>query len=121
MTNHFKLSKLIHFWLICFISISLLLFSIPVWGHGGKTHGGSNFSSFQAVQKAGELYDKLLKAEKLPESWETTLTEIDVETRQAEAKKEYMVRFTRSEGDPESVYFFFSISGDYTGSNFTGE
>lgn len=93
----------------------------PVWSHGGKSHGGTGFSSLQAVQKATELYDRLIKTEKLEEAWETGLATIDVSTRQTNGKREYVVRFSRVEGDPGSVYFFFDQRGEYSGSNFTGQ
>jgi hypothetical protein len=32
-----------------------------------------------------------------------------------------VVRFSRIEGDPGSVYFFFDQQGEYSGSNFTGQ
>jgi hypothetical protein len=95
--------------------------ALPAWSHGGKSHGGTGFSSLQAVQKATELYDRLIKTEKLEEVWETGLTTIDVSTRQTSGKREYVVRFSRVEGDPGSVYFFFDQRGEYSGSNFTGQ
>lgn len=103
------------------IAAMILAGSLPVLAHGGKSHGGTGFSSLQAVQKATELYDRLIKMEKLEEAWETGLTTIDVSTRQADGKREYVVRFSRVEGDPESVYFFFDQQGEYSGSNFTGQ
>ncbi|HSO20587.1 MAG TPA: DUF6488 family protein [Desulfosarcina sp.] len=95
--------------------------ALPAWGHGGKSHGGTGFSSFQAVQKAAELYDRLIEMDKLEEAWETELTTIDVSTRQAGDRQEYVVRFRRTDGDPDSVYFFFDQQGEYSGSNFTGQ
>jgi len=103
------------------VAMLILVSVLPAWSHGGKSHGGSGFSSLQAVQKATELYDRLIKTEKLEEAWETGLTTIDVSTRQADGKREYVVRFSRVEGDPGSVYFFFDQQGEYSGSNFTGQ
>ena len=119
-TNSFTSMKLRT--MIAISAVMLILASaLPAWGHGGKTHDGSGFSSFQAIQKATELYDRLIKMEKLEEEWETDLTAIDVSTRGASGAHEYVVRFTRSKGDPVSVYFFFDQKGEYAGSNFTGE
>lgn len=103
--------------------IVLLIFSgpLPAWSHGGKNHAGIGFSSLQAVQKATELYDRLIKMQKLDEAWETGLKTIDVSTRQTGGSREYVVRFSRVEGDPGSVYFFFNQHGEYAGSNFTGK
>ena len=103
------------------LSLLILIGTLPVWSHGGKSHGGTGFSPLQAVQKATELYDRLIKMEKLEEAWETGLTAINVSTRQAGDKPEYVVRFSRVEGNPESVYFFFDQQGEYSGSNFTGQ
>jgi len=104
------------------IATAILVFSValPVWAHGGKSHGGSGFSSLQAVQKATELYDRLIKMEKLEEEWETGLKTIDISTRQTDGKREYVVRFSLIEGNPDSVYFYFDQKGEYSGSNFTG-
>lgn len=93
---------------------------VPAWSHGGKTHAETDFSSLQAVQKATKLYERLIIAQKLPEQWETHLKSIAVDTRPSEGTREYTVRFTREEGDPGSVYFFFNEKGEYSGSNFTG-
>ena len=103
------------------IAAVILAGPLPVLAHGGKSHGGTGFSSLQAVQKATELYDRLIKMEKLEEAWETGLTAINVSTRQAADKQEYVVRFSRAGGDPQSVYFFFDQQGEYSGSNFTGQ
>lgn len=95
--------------------------ALPALGHGGKSHGDTNFSSLQAVQKAMELYDRLITGGKLPEAWETELASIQVNTRPSKGKGEYVVQFIRAEGDPGSVYFFFDLKGEYSGSNFTGK
>jgi len=95
--------------------------AMPAHSHGGKSHGGSEFTSLQAVQKAVKLYDKLILAGKLPEEWETGLEAINVDTRQSNGKDEVMVQFKKAEGDGGSVYFFFDQKGEYSGSNFTGK
>lgn len=92
----------------------------PAFSHGGKSHGGTGFSSLQAVQKATELYERLIAMQKLTEQWETQLISINVSMRQIQGKSEYIVQFKRAEGDPDSVYFFFDQKGEYSGSNFTG-
>jgi hypothetical protein len=89
--------------------------------HCGKTHGEEPFSAFQAVQKATQLYDRLILSGKLPEDWETSLSSIHVSVRGAEKDREYVVQFKRSDGDPDSVYSFFDRQGEYSGSNFSGE
>ena len=93
-----------------------------VLSHGGKSHGGTGFSSLQAVQKATQLYDKLITSGKLTEEWETELMSISINIRPDSAgKNEYIVRFKRADGELGSVYFFFDQIGNYSGSNFSGE
>lgn len=89
--------------------------------HGGKTHSEVPFSAFQAVQKAMQLYDRLIVSGKLPEDWETGLSSIHVSVRGADNSLETVVQFKLSDGDPDSVYFFFDRQGEYSGSNFSGE
>lgn len=102
-------------------AVLLFLGTAAAHGHGGKTHADEPFSAFQAVQKATQLYDRLIVSKKLPEGWETDLSDIQVMVRGAESNREYVVKFKRSTGDPDSVYFYFDRQGEYAGSNFTGE
>jgi hypothetical protein len=90
-------------------------------GHGGKTHSENPFSAFQAVQKATELYDRLIVSGKLEEGWETDLSSIHVSVRGDDTSRETVVQFERTGGDPDSLYFFFDRRGEYSGSNFTGQ
>lgn len=93
--------------------------TVTAFGHGGK-HSGT-FTHLQALQKATQLYDKLISSAKLDQSWETGLEKATVSKRQNGDKDEIVVEFHRIEGDPPVVYIFFDASGKYTGSNFTGE
>lgn len=106
------------------IIIMITIFSIAIstvtaFGHGGK-HSGT-FTHLQALQKATQLYDKLISNGKLDQSWETGLKKVTVSDRQQSANKEIVVVFHRGEGDPPAVYIFFNAAGKYIGSNFTGE
>jgi len=111
----------------CFIISSLfilcasLVLTSPAFGHGGKTHKETRFTTFQALQKAMTLYDKLIVSKKLPETWETNLVNVKISVRKKDEKSEYVVVFERSEEEPASVYFFFTMEGKYSGSNFTGK
>jgi hypothetical protein len=105
----------------CLMLTGLLLGTPPVLGHGPKGHGGNEFTHFSAAKKGIELYDKLLAQGKLNETWEVGLTDIQVFSRTRENMKETVVRFTRKEGDPRSVYIFFNSAGEYSGSNFSGK
>ena len=89
--------------------------------HGGKTHGEEPFPAFQAVQKAVQLYDRLIVSGKLPEDWETDLVSIHISASGADTDRETVVQFKRNGGDPDSLYIYFDHRGEYSGSNFTGE
>ncbi len=110
---------------IIFLAIAVISLTpygaMPVFAHGGKSHGETEFTSFQAVQKASQLYDRLIIEGKLDGVWETGLSSITVDTRKSGDKKEFVVKFMKSQGEPDSVYFFFDLKGEYTGSNFSGK
>ena len=106
------------------IIFMILLFTIIIpaaaaFGHGGK-HSEA-FTHLQALQKATQLYDKLINTGKLDPSWETGLEQVTVSNRQKGDRKEIVVVFHRREGDPKTVYIYFNADGKYAGSNFTGE
>ena len=94
---------------------------LPAYSHGGKPHSGEIFTAFHAVQKATQLYDRLISSGKLPEVWKTELKSINIAIHKSTDKREYVVQFQRAKGDPNSVYFFFNQQGQYSGSNFTGK
>lgn len=104
---------------IILILIILLITSIT-FAHGPKGHSGGSFTALQAVQKGIALYDRLVTSGKLAESWETDLADVDVSTMQRGNDREFVVQFSRSKGEPKSVYIFFTEKGEYSGSNFTG-
>lgn len=117
-TAYFKTNMVVGIVLTIVISAAIT----PVaYGHGGKTHGGEVFTTFQALKKAAQLYDRLIASGKLDEDWETGLKVVDIDTRQSGENREYEVRFERTSGEPRSVYFFFDQAGQYAGSNFTGK
>jgi len=95
--------------------------TLSAYGHGGKTHGGEAFTAFQALEKASKLYDRLIVSGKLTEDWETGLKRVTIDIRNSDDKREYVVQFEKSKGEPSSVYFFFDQEGEYSGSNFTGK
>jgi hypothetical protein len=101
------------------ISIGIAITSVAAFGHGGKH--ADTFTHLQALQKATQLYDKLISNKKLDQSWETNLKQVTVSNRQKGDKKEIVVVFHRGKGEPPAVYIFFNTAGKYTGSNFTGE
>ena len=106
------------------ITILFLLIVLPAsvaWGHGPKGHGDNSFTALEATKKGIQLYDRLLENGKLADSWETELADIRVFSRSTNNKKEVVVQFNRTTGEPRSVYIFFSEKGEYSGSNFTDE
>lgn len=104
---------------MAFVVTSIIV--MPAHSHGGKTHGEETFTALQALQKATQLYDRLIVSGKLPEEWETGLQTIRIVTLNSAEKPEYVVQFERAKGNPISVYFFFNQDGEYSGSNFTGK
>ena len=110
-------------------SMALLYFGLILAGHlmggevqahGGKTHSEA-FTALQALQKATELFDKLVVSGKLEESWETALEKVEVAVRDHQDAREYRVAFHRGLGDPTAVYIFLNAKGEYSGSNFDGK
>jgi len=108
------------FSLIALLLMSHLSISMAS-AHGPKGHSDIEFTTLQAANKGMELYNKLLASGKIEESWETNLQSIEVLPRQIGEKREVVVKFSRSKGEPPSVYIFFTEKGEYSGSNFTGE
>jgi hypothetical protein len=93
-----------------------------VFAHGGKSHGsGGEFTNLEALKKATELYDKLVASEKLDAGWETTVEKVQIAERRKGTEVEKVVSFSRRAGEPKTVYIFFKSSGEYAGSNFTGQ
>jgi hypothetical protein len=107
---------------IAILMIAAILFaSSPAFGHGGKTHAENSFTPLQALQKATQMYDQLVSTNRLDEGWETGLVKVEISILEQNGKKEFAVVFYRLEKSPQTVYFFFSADGKYTGSNFTGK
>ena len=88
--------------------------------HGGKAHTEKGIDAFEALQTAMDLYDRLLAHGKLDESWETGLIRVEITPPGIDGEGGYTIEFNRSNGDPGSVYFFLTPTGEYAGSNFTG-
>ena len=117
LINQTGINKIIA--LAAVISIGLALTAAAAFGHGGKH--ADEFTHLQALQKATQLYDRLINNKKLDTSWETDLKKVTVSNRQKGEKKEIVVVFHREKGEPAAVYIFFNAAGKYIGSNFTGE
>jgi hypothetical protein len=108
------------FLVIFFMLIAILISASIALSHGGK-HTPGEFTNLQALKKATELYDQLIEKAKLDQSWENTLSQIDVFKREKDDKNETVVSFQRASGEPKTVYIFFNANGKYSGSNFSGE
>lgn len=100
---------------------AILFISVPAFGHGGKEHAEGSFTPLQALLKASKMYEQLITANKLEETWETHLVTIEISARGNSGNKELVVSFSRSIGNSKTVYIFFSEDGKYIGSNFTGK
>ena len=107
--------------IIFFLLVLLLFAASVVFAHGGKSHDMGDFTHLAAVKKATELYDKLIGSQKLDSTWETDLERVEVSHRQKGSDTEVVVAFHRAEGEPKTVFIFFTTKGEYAGSNFTGK
>lgn len=122
MHNYLKSKDASKYFFTLIIFLLIFHLSVPLASaHGPKGHGETEFTALQAAKKGIELYDKLVASGKIEESWETDLTNIEVFPRQSGGEKELVVKFSRSNGEPQSVYIFFTEKGEYNGSNFTGK
>ncbi|NNK85645.1 MAG: hypothetical protein HKO91_08860 [Desulfobacterales bacterium] len=119
----FKKSYKIGFTFLIFIILLGYSYTavLSAYAHGGKTHTEQAFTSLQALQKATELYDRLIASGKLSEVWETGLKRIYISTRDNGGQPEFVVQFESANENPNSVYFFFNQEGAYSGSNFSGK
>ena len=108
---------------IIIASVPIVFFLIAAFAvdHGPKGHSGGDFTALQDAKKGMQLYDQLVSSGKLEESWETKLTGIEITQTVKNNKKELVVKFSRSESEPKTVFIFFTEKGDYIGSNFTGK
>jgi hypothetical protein len=122
MKKHFLVLRAynIHLKFVVAISVVLLIAAVA-HSHGGKGHPGSDFTPLRAVIKAVELYDQLVVQQKLDKAWETDLMQVNVSHHQETGDLRTVVSFQRSQGDPNKVYIFFNASGEYVGSNFSGD
>ena len=114
-----KLNKSVFFVIILMVSIFMPVST--TFAHGPKGHTDMEFTALQAVQKGLTLYNRLLASGKLIESWETDLENIEISMRMNDNRNEFVVSFSRSKGEPRSVYIFFNDQGVYIGSNFNGK
>ena len=121
--DHLKTMNKIKVATIVFVMVVGFTFTVDqlAHSHGGKTHKGESFTAFQAVQKATQLYERLIASGKLPEVWETGLKTIKISIRNTQNMREYNVQFETDKELTNSVYFFFNQDGEYSGSNFTGK
>jgi hypothetical protein len=121
MGNNYRGLKIKYFVSPLGVLIIIFMIAASALSHGPKGHSEEAFTAFQAAKKGVTLYDKLLASGKLTESWETDLVNIEVSTRGARSKKEFVVKFIRSTSGPRAVFIFFSGNGEYIGSNFIGK
>ena len=121
MTDRYKRKAILLHFILVLLFLFLPLKIETVYAHGGKEHGSGAFTPLMAVQKATDLFDQLISLSKLDDTWETQLIRIEVLSPQTGKKQEFVVSFKRDSGNPDVVYFFFDITGKYTGSNFKSQ
>ena len=120
--KRFNRKKLICSATSVFLFLGLACAAVAVYAHGGKSHGpGREFTNLEALKKATEFYDQLVANNKLDANWETTVDKVQMAERRKGTDIEKVVAFSRTAGDPRTVYIFFTSRGDYSGSNFTGQ
>ena len=103
------------------VFFAILLAGTLLFGHGLTSHAVREFNTFKAAKKGIMLYDRLVTTGRLNKSWEDDLENIKVSLLGRGPQNEFVVRFSRTTGEPRSVYIFFSEKGEYRGSNFTGK
>ncbi len=101
-------------------AVALFVAASPALSHGGKEHGDAGFTALMALEKAIDFYNRLLSSGKLDTGWEAGLENVGIAAPSHQGRNEFMVSFRRNQGDPRTVYFFFTAEGKYAGSNFTG-
>ena len=107
---------------VIFFTIFLMITGVApqAHSHGGKTHGENEFTPLEAIKKAISLYDKLISSQKIDQSWENDLVNVEVGKRKTDNSEEYVVSFRRNNSNTNTLYIFFNLNGEYVGSNFTG-
>ncbi len=108
------------FFLAATAAVVLFVAASPAWSHGGKEHGDAGFTALKALEKATDLYNRLLSSGRLDAGWEAGLENVGIAAPSQQGRNEFVVSFRRNQGDPRTVYFFFTAEGKYAGSNFTG-
>lgn len=122
MSGSQEIRKLVRTVVIAVVFSMVVLAGVAVYGHGGKSHGsGGDLTNLEALKKATEFYDKLVAAAKLDADWEIGVESVQISERRKGAETEKVVAFSRTAGDPKTVYVFFKSNGEYAGSNFTGQ
>ena len=121
MVNTVKLKRSLGTLIGITLALILVLTPFTLFAHGPKGHGNMGITALEAAKKGIELYDRLLEGEKLDSTWEIALSDIKVFMRDRGNEEEIVVQFSRTEGNPRSVFIFFNQKGEYSGSNFSGE
>lgn len=116
--------------LITALFLSSLMFSTPVIagsGHdhdedGGHSHAHKTISGDEAIIKASQKVEQLVKKGKLEASW-ADIKAASVEQKEYAKGPEWLVIFKNdkaSDMKKRTLYMFFSMDGHYVAANFTG-
>lgn len=122
---------------ILILSLSLIYTTISFagLGHGhshGKPsqveeehkhpHGGHRISEVKTFEIAKLHIKRLIKAKKLPETWESA-TYVKSDEKKFSGKSEWVVTFDNEKGetDKKKLFIFLKLTGEFIAANFTGK
>ena len=108
--------------LVTIILFTSLLFASPAMAGGNHSHSTEPVSSEEAASKASGVITKLADAQKIDATWAGTKVE-GVEQKTFAQGPEWVITFKNGKvKDPtkQTLYMFFTLSGDYLGANYTG-
>ncbi len=107
------------------LSLSFLLFAVPVMAGSDHDHGHSHgpISSNEAINKATKKVQKLANVGKIDSSWSKTIA-ASAEQKEYSKGPEWVVTFKNdkiSNSSKQTLYLFFSLDGSYIAANYTGK
>ncbi len=113
-----------NFIFITSLTASFLLTSPAHAGGGGDCHFHGNAPAKESVVAgcANEQKDTLIRNGKIDASWKSVKLD-KAETVEGKSKKEWKVTFKNDavkDASKQTLYLFFTLSGNFIGANFTG-
>lgn len=108
--------------LVTILLFTSLLFASPAMAGGNHSHSSEPVSSEEAASKASGIVTQLADAQKIDITWVGTKVE-GVEQKSYSKGPEWVVTFKNDkikDTSKQTLYMFFTLSGDYLGANYTG-